>query len=346
MTNPMPSRKEAVNPHPASRKLAASALFVLAFLFYTAVPVTVGVVYFWWIGPRAFNRLPLEVQWGFIGGLSLAGVLFALLASKCYIYARRLRGVPSALEIFARDYRPPVVYFRPFTADVDTSKTSFDLRTEEEVLARAMNDIGPLVAIGAPEEKLPLLGAARMYVANEKWQTVALDLLERAILVVMRIGSSAGFWWEFETVMQRVKPEKLVLLIPRDEALYEKFRVASHNLLRTDLPPLTDWSPTKWWRRPFTRSRGHLKAVIFFNSEWALSIVDVKTLWLSFLRRSPMMPLAPVLHTALRPAYENAGLRWTRPPINRWMLFVLATFAASFVFLFVGIFYVLNTGGF
>jgi hypothetical protein len=278
-----------------------------------------------------------------MGGLSLAGVLFVPLALKCYKYARRLR-VPTALEIFDRDYRPPVVYFRPFTADVDTNKAYLGPRTEEEQLARAMNDIGPLVAIGAPEETLPLLGAARMYVANEKWQTVALDLLERAIVVVMRIGSSPGFWWEFETVMQRVKPEKLVLLIPRDEALYEKFRVASHNLLLADLPPLTDW--TKRWRGPFSGRRGHLKAMIFFNSEWALSIVDVQTLWLPFLRRSPVMPLAPVLHTALRTVYENAGLRWTRPPINGWMLFVLAGFAAAFVGPFVGIFYILNTGGF
>jgi len=48
-----------------------------------------------------------------------------------------------------------------------------------------------------------------MYVANAKWQTVALDLLKRAVLVVMQIGSSPGFLWEFETVMQHVKPENL-----------------------------------------------------------------------------------------------------------------------------------------
>jgi hypothetical protein len=29
-----------------------------------AMPVTITVVYFWWIRPRAFNRLSLEVQWG------------------------------------------------------------------------------------------------------------------------------------------------------------------------------------------------------------------------------------------------------------------------------------------
>jgi hypothetical protein len=238
------------------------------------------------------------------------------------------------------------VYFRPFTADVDTNKPGlFGAWTEEEALARAMNDIGPLVAIGTPEETLPLLGAARIYVANEEWQKVALDLLERAVVVAMRIGTSPGFWWEFETVMQRVKPEKLVLLIPRDQALYEEFRVASRNLLPTDLPALTDWIAAKWWR-PFASRRGHLKAVIFFNSEWAPFIVDVQTLWLPFWRRSPVMPLAPVLQMALRPLYENAGLRWTGPPLSGWKIFISASFAAAFVAMFVALKVILDTGGF
>jgi hypothetical protein len=58
------------------------------------------------------------------------------------------------------------------------------------------------------------------------------------------------------------------------------------------------------------------------------------------------MPLAPVLQMALQPVCENAGLRWTGPPINGWTIFIFATIAASFVATFVGIKVILDSGGF
>jgi hypothetical protein len=241
--------------------------------------------------------------------------------ARCFTRAKRLRA-PSASEVLARDLRPPVVYFRPFTADVDASKTvtRTSWATEEEALAKAMNDIGPLVAIGAPDETMPSLGAARTYVENEKWQQAALDLVARAAVVIMRIGNTPGFWWEFESVMQRIKPVRLVLLIPRDQALYEAFRRASDKLMPKSLPALTGWDVKKWFR-------GNLKALILFDAEWIPSIVEVQTLRLPFLRRSPAMPLVPVLQMALRPIYENVGKRWTAPPINRRMLLLLGCIA-------------------
>ncbi len=300
------------------RKSASTAWSVLGWLLLT-VTMT-GAVLGGRLAGGAFEDEPVIVLLGALGGL-LLGILLGLATAKCFIRAKRLRA-PSASRILARDHRPPVVYFRPFTADVDASKpvalTSWF--TEEEQLAKMMNDIGPMVAIGAPEETLPLLGAARMYVDNAKWHEAALDLAARAALTVMRIGSSPGFWWEFESVVQRIRPEKLVLLIPRNQALYEAFRLASCKLIPTVLPGLTGWEVKR-------RFRGNLRAVIFFDTGWVPSIVDVQTYRLPFLQRSPACPLVPVLKTALRPVYVNAGLSWTPPGINARMVFVLVAVA-------------------
>ena len=294
---------------------------------------TAGPLSLWWLGIDQIIS-SREFALGYNGGLILGGILLTLASVKCFVHAKRLRS-PSALEILASEHRPPVVYFRPFTADVKAKPRGLSTTTEEEAIAYALNDIGPLIAIGAPEETLPSLGAARMYVENEKWREAVLDLLGRAAVVIMRIGGTPGFWWEFETVMQRVKPEKLVLLIPRDQALYEEFRLASHNLMPTPLPALTgldrSWMPRKW------ATSNLLKAVILFDSKWAASVVDVQTLRLPLLRRGGRKGMAPVLRTALRPVYQNAGLRWTGPPINRETVFILGYAVVSMVGLVVGL---------
>jgi hypothetical protein len=340
MTDPISSRTEPMNPLPEHfgrghrpRKLAAAAWFGLAFLLL-AVATTAGPLSLWWVGIDQLINSSVEFKVGYWCGLLLGGPLLALATVKCFVHAKRLRS-PSALEILASERRPPVVYFRPFTADVEAKPRRLDSTTEEEAIAYALNDIGPLVAIGTPEETLPSLGAARMYVDNEKWREAALDLLGRAAVVIMRIGSTPGFWWEFETVMQRVKPEKIVLLIPRDQALYEEFRLASHKLMPTPLPAFTgldrNWIVRKWPKS------NRLKAVILFDSKWAASVVDVQTLWLPFLRRGGRKGMAPVLRMALRPVYQNAGLRWTGPPINRETFFALGFAVISGVVMVVSI---------
>ena len=339
MADPIPSRIEPVDPLPAHfgrghrpRKLAATAWFGLAFLLL-AIATTAAPLSLWWIGIDQIIS-SREFALGYYGALIGGAILLPLAAVKCFVHAKRVRS-PSALEILASEHRPPVVYFRPFTADVKAKPRGLRSTTEEEAIAYALNNIGPLIAIGTPEETLPSLGAARMYVDNEKWREAALDLLGRAAVVIMRIGSTPGFWWEFETVMQRVKPEKLVLLIPRDQALYEEFRIASHKLMPTPLPALTgldhNWIARKWPKS------NRLKAVILFDSKWAASVVDVQTLSLPFLRRGGRKGMAPVLRMALRPVYQKAGLRWTGPPINGETVFTLGLAVVSTVAMVVSI---------
>jgi hypothetical protein len=179
-----------------------------------------------------------------------------------------------------------------------------------------MKDIGPFVGIGTPEEDLPSLGAARIYVEEPQWRDAVKRLIQRARLLVFRVGSSAGFLWEVQSAIASKKPEQMILLVPRDEALYEEFRRATATLFPSPLPALSGWNVKMWFR-------GNLKAVIFFDADWQPSIIDLQSHRLPFLHRSPATPLVPVIKSALEPVYRQLNLHWAPPGIDKRMLTVL-----------------------
>src|SRR5262245_9471340 len=91
---------------------------------------------------------------------------------------RRMR-VSGAEHVLAEDVRPPIVYLRPFGADraeiarrmsshVRVSPREAFEKTFEQRLARTLRKIGPFVAVGDPAERLPLLGAARVYAGDDE----------------------------------------------------------------------------------------------------------------------------------------------------------------------------------
>ena len=263
-----------------------------------------------------------EVVGGGILGFVVATVVstaLAVVGARFVVRAKRYKA-PSALKVLARDARPPVLYFRPFTADSTAGKgvTFSSWFTEEEELAMVMNEIGPFIGIGAPSEAIPEVGAARFYAADSEWQNAVQYLLGRARLVVLRIGRTDGFWWELKNTLSHRKPHEVLLLIPRDEQLYEGFRRNSRDLLPCDLPRLTGWNYRKLWR-------GSLMAAIFFDPDWVPNIVELQTYSLPFFKRSPAYPLVPVLKMALGPLYEHLGVPWKRPGVSWRMIMTLAS---------------------
>jgi hypothetical protein len=124
----------------------------------------------------------------------------------------------------------------------------------EERLVRAVTDIAPLVAIGRPGEKLPPLGAARLYV-REDWQRVVTDLIAASRAVFLRIGHTKGFWWEVRHVVENCDPQKVIICLPwrRRREMYAQLRRRGADVFPRPLPPspgdalfLTfdaDWSP-------------------------------------------------------------------------------------------------------
>ena len=142
---------------------------------------------------------------------------------KTKIAAKKLMVPPAELILAGRT--PPVVYLRSFYDDGSYPKPSplitlamlskGDLpsyrATYEESLVELLEPFGPVVAIGRPNETLPELGASRMYVADAQWQAEVNNLLNRACLVVLRLGESEGLLWEVERVLESISPEKILL---------------------------------------------------------------------------------------------------------------------------------------
>jgi hypothetical protein len=126
----------------------------------------------------------------------------------------------------------------------------------ERRLVLALGDVGPVVAIGKPSEKLPPFGAARIYIRNAlDWQRVVSDLVGAARAVFLRIGQTPGFRWEVEHIVAKCEPRKIVFCLPpRDrERMYAYLRENFTGVFPKPLPARlgeamfltfrSDWEP-------------------------------------------------------------------------------------------------------
>jgi TM2 domain-containing membrane protein YozV len=170
--------------------------------------------------------------------LFLALVPFVYLAGIAILHLRSSwkYEAPSAEELLRQDPRPPVVYLRSFAIDDEIVSTDVGRYTRlltklhytamaspEQELAWIMARVGPVVAIGKPGERLPQLGAARLYVDDEHWQDTIDALMTRSALVVVRAGNTPNLWWEIERAMARQRPERVIIVVLGPEARWAEF---------------------------------------------------------------------------------------------------------------------------
>jgi hypothetical protein len=148
--------------------------------------------------------------WIYAGG-SFSVVLWILAVAYPLLFLLRRRdkrlGAETADEILDSDKRPPILYLRAF--DTDRSTLWYERRVRG-----ALRKLGPLVAVGRPDDRRPLGHASRAYPRSD-WKRFVLDLAKRAQLVVVRIGTAPNLCWELEQLVARESPEKLVLCLPK-----------------------------------------------------------------------------------------------------------------------------------
>ena len=133
-------------------------------------------------------------------GISFFLVLF--LISRGFRYLS-----PNAKTLLENDPRPPILYLRSFQDDETVIGG-------ESSCVKALAEFGPVIAIGKPNEKLPSIGAGRLYVGDAHWQDVIKLLLQHVQFVVLRFAFSEGLWWELELVTHRISPEKILIYLP------------------------------------------------------------------------------------------------------------------------------------
>ncbi|MDH3691256.1 MAG: hypothetical protein OEU36_17570 [Gammaproteobacteria bacterium] len=194
------------------------------------------------------------------------GAILVLIVNKGFSVGPKVfaSGVADTLR---DDPRRPVLFLRSFSADekgareVDEDVYGYSFipdMTEEEAFTKVLRQVGPVVAIGRPGERLPQRGAARVYVSDDKWKAVVERLMRESRLVVIRAGSSAGLQWEFAKARDNLKPSQLILVAPADEHSYQDMRSWAQDALGITLPEY----------RLESKTMGSLGNLIYFQEEW------------------------------------------------------------------------------
>ena len=147
-----------------------------------------------------------------------------MLADRLRNAARRA-AVRAAEDLLNEDERPPILFLRDFDDDqVSLGQRSMpawsrvvdpgvELANLEDVMQRYAT-LGPLVAIGRPEDVRPPIGVARRYVRSGDWQSVVLSLMDGARVVVVGTSDSPGLVWEIEHLRDLGHLEKSVFVLP------------------------------------------------------------------------------------------------------------------------------------
>jgi hypothetical protein len=264
---------------------------------------------------------------------SLTGPLvFAAVGAMALAAARRIR---LRLDVAHQvdDRRPPVVYLRSFQVDKRLSRRPLavgrvaSLHTEEEQLVEALQEMGPVVALGKPGERLPRLGASRVYVEDAEWRQQVLSWFSRAALVVIHVPANPteGLAWEIEQSLRLVALHRLVFVMTRG--------VSSFDWLRHKIgePALAERLPLGSHRAPYGSP---VAGVLHFAHDRVEFCPLVKP---PFFQRPLSSPLVPVYRLALRDVTARLN-GWSRPLspgfgdafiAALWMAFAVAVVAAA-----------------
>jgi hypothetical protein len=153
--------------------------------------------------------------------LMTAGFIGVLL----FYFSRMLMGGYGE-SLLQHDTRPPILYLRSFDSDTGAITSSWwkpiflpfrfgIIETDEEALSRVLSRIGSFIAIGDPHDWVLVVGASRVYRADDAWQRTIRDLINRACLVIIRVGETPGLLWELETVAELIGYNKVVFWNPK-----------------------------------------------------------------------------------------------------------------------------------
>lgn len=233
-----------------------------------------------------------------VGAIAMAGAV-SLLGGRRLRRRGRRHSVPVLRTMADAKHSPYVLYLRPFTSDVTGatmphafsrfqrvggSLVNTSTRTVEERISRSFGSLGRVIAVGQPDETLPLLGAARLYLPLNGWQPTVASLIDDARLVLLAAGTSEGTLWELRQCLRRRAPQTLLISIYTDESEYDAFREKAEVIFREEAdclrrgsdadrclpslpayPPLSNVHRVKWLPVP----RGYIR----FDADWTPHLI-------------------------------------------------------------------------
>lgn len=219
-------------------------------------------------------------------GLAMVVLIGLVAATRPLLRLTRRLAVHSEREVRRNDPRPPVLYLRAFAID-DEGREDLPVSgvtsalgalrsciylmlgleglTYEEELERVFNNVGPLVAIGRPDERLAPAGAARFYATPEQWQDEVMQRLSTARAVIVRFGRSEGVRWEIETVLRTADPRRILFVLPNAataKVAHQQAVAELNTLLATPLKRI---------------SMGQATSFVFFDEGWIPRVGRMQT---------------------------------------------------------------------
>ena len=130
--------------------------------------------------------------------------------------------------VLRQDTRDPVLFLRSFREDqrlleppakslmARMLRLKNRRRTLDEIVLDAASPVGPVIALGAPDERITPLGAARLYADDTEWQNVVRSLADRSRVIIIYIEEGEGILWELEHLLACGHSTKtLCILNPR-----------------------------------------------------------------------------------------------------------------------------------
>lgn len=209
----LPQRGRSGPRHARLRRLATAIIARASRLLYWAA-APLAVWFGWWgSGGKPWYQRPVDALIG--GGALGVGVL--LTAGWLEQLAARLP--PAAIEAHPgnRPDTEPVMYLRAFAHEECSfaPDVAHQPRTFEEFMHEAVGrDLGQLVALGSPMDRLAPSGAQRIYATDAGWRDEAERLIRRSRCFLMVGTSTANVQWEVNTIGRLGLQDRLYILTP------------------------------------------------------------------------------------------------------------------------------------
>lgn len=195
--------------------------------------------------------------WGDLGGVNDFVTLVELIVIALYFLMKPIR---KAMEtVYTKDDIKNVktcsLYLRSFNTD--------KLRGEKNI-CKVFNKYCPTLSIGNPNTILPFTHSKRIYVTDEHWKSVVEELMQKARVILLRVGDSEGTKWEMSKVFSVNHLRKAIFLIysKEDHKLLKQF-LASCNY---ELPSLDVYT-------------NNIEKAYFLNSDgtaWNVCLIHTK----------------------------------------------------------------------
>lgn len=198
-----------------------------------------------------------------------------------------------------KDSRDPVLYLRSYLTDTEENVQKISKRTPEEDLNSVLQDLGPVLAVGRPEDKESQLGAKRIYMETDGWEKTVQNLMNISQLIIIHAGTSESLLWEMEAAKKKDLPSKIIIsflsweLFSEDnrQIHYEIFKEKFEEKLEIKLPDTI----------------GKSKFMVF-DRNWTPNFIETSEWKKFFFCFSP----STILRETLRPQFKQQGLYLNR----------------------------------